>query len=235
MINRLSSEQKQALRKRLQREAAESWPDYSETLHRRILAAVKRRRAEELPRRLPAASRRSGRWAAVLAAACLLGAVAIGWRPTARISPQNSTDQDALAATGDPLNFLTPKVVEATGVDLSLLDELAAGSVDDLDHRILSAAVAWSPRRCSNGSRSTWICSPGRNVRSILIQNGTRITPASRVFRRRHRWVERCRASKVRRARRPAPRPRPSPDRPPPGQRPACRRDAAGPRRSAFA
>jgi hypothetical protein len=94
----LPSTTEAALRERLEREAAESRPAFSESLHRRILAAVEQHRAEQngvpllrsssvgddsalLDGRQAVAHRRRKRAVMyVSAAACLLCAVAIGWR-----------------------------------------------------------------------------------------------------------------------------------------------------------
>ena len=80
MSKRLATTEERALGERLRREAIESRPSFSESLHRRILCAVRQHHAAEIGvgDRAALAERWRRGLAAVLAAACVLCAVAIG-------------------------------------------------------------------------------------------------------------------------------------------------------------
>ncbi|MEN6405032.1 MAG: hypothetical protein ABFC77_01030 [Thermoguttaceae bacterium] len=105
------------LRARLQREAAESRPQFSEALHRRILDAVEPRRAAAPAR---AVRRSIRRWvSATAAAACLLAAIVAGRQ------------------TFESENSPTPSAT-AMAEWSSWVDDAA----DDLDWQLVSNAVA---------------------------------------------------------------------------------------------
>jgi hypothetical protein len=142
----------------LREEAVESWPDFSERLHQRILDAVGQRRAEEAAagrrgqstfarstlRAVPAgtdrrlvgdsplfaARRRQRGLTALLAAACLLSAVAVGWR----------LHDDWSAVPAGPIRQNDGELVSRiqfqwTAGDLLSIDDLgdhAAAGIDDL-------------------------------------------------------------------------------------------------------
>ncbi|MBU4271460.1 MAG: hypothetical protein KKE86_11995 [Planctomycetes bacterium] len=118
------------IRERLRREAIESRPEFSESLHQRIIRSVGERYAEgaAVGSRNTAAGRRWRGLTAVLAAACVLAAVAIGWRfganlmrPDGRpLSPDNMPATSSFVLNGKiedlpPMNVLTDLAV--TGLD----------------------------------------------------------------------------------------------------------------------
>lgn len=82
MFKRTASSRERAMAERLQREARESRPEFSEALHERICCAIGRQRqsaAVVRPRRLP--SPPAFGWAlAAVAAACVIAGVAVQWR-----------------------------------------------------------------------------------------------------------------------------------------------------------
>jgi hypothetical protein len=81
--------EEQVLRERLRREAAESRPEFSESLHERILSAVRQDHASVAKVHLAAVSRPWLRNVAALAVtAGLLFAAAIGWRLVRPPAPQ---------------------------------------------------------------------------------------------------------------------------------------------------
>lgn len=91
MSKRVYKSQEEVLGERLRREADESRPEFSESLHRRIACTVRQHHVV-VHAAVPRGWQRG--WTAALAAACLLCAVAIGWRLW-----QNGPQQNA---TGDP-------------------------------------------------------------------------------------------------------------------------------------
>jgi hypothetical protein len=144
MSERISSAEEQALREHLQREAREDWPEYSETLHRRILAAVRHCRTQHVPRRAPALVSWHRMLVAACVAACLLCAVVIGWQIShhdqgTEVFLANSGWQDENdsmkaifgAVAGQDVNFAT----------LPMPGELAGHGVDTLNRAIISAAL----------------------------------------------------------------------------------------------
>lgn len=95
MSKRVPKSQEQVLAERLRREAIESRPEFSESLHRRIACAVKQHH-------VAAHAAVTTGWrrglATALAAACLLCAVAIGWRLSQSDPQQNPVgDPQAIA------------------------------------------------------------------------------------------------------------------------------------------
>ena len=144
MFKRIPSALERALRERLQHEAKESWPEFSETLHRRIISAVERRRAKEpvAPKDASAAAWWRGRLAPALAAACVLCVMAFGWQLTRHVPQQNATDGDAFAVSGgDPRTLPLTDSADVPIAGLLLVDELAVRAVDDLDGLIISAVI----------------------------------------------------------------------------------------------
>jgi hypothetical protein len=81
MSERIPSSEERSLRERLRQEATESRPEFSESLHERIAGALRRHHAAiaAVPRAARAKDWQRG-LVALAAAACLLAAVAIGWR-----------------------------------------------------------------------------------------------------------------------------------------------------------
>ncbi len=159
MFKRIGATEERLLVERLRREAMESRPAFSESLHRRILTAVKQRQAANsvpLLRRSSAVQNQSAghclcqavahdeakrwrtiprRWprvvAATLAAACLLCAVAIGWQLMKHSSQQDPT-------RGTP-QFAGPSIDQ-----LPSINDLTDGAVGRLDQ--LSVSAAFEPQ-----------------------------------------------------------------------------------------
>ena len=127
MSKDISPTQEAALRGRLQREACDDRPEFSEMLHRRIIAAVQQHEAPR-PRSIGTSVARWQGWlVAVFTAACLLCAVAIGWRMTQR---QSVPDTDVAAVD-----------VETSLAGLPLPGELAGRGMDSLNGALISAAL----------------------------------------------------------------------------------------------
>jgi hypothetical protein len=147
------------LAEQLRREAIESWPDFSETLHQRILHAVGERRDGAAPEKrgqspfagtaqrvlrtngdCPLFSARRRGLAALLAAACLLCAAAIGWRiydgRTAAVPPA------AIGQNADELAF--QMALQWSAGDLLSGDDLADQAAAGFDNLLSSAGL--SPR-----------------------------------------------------------------------------------------
>jgi hypothetical protein len=99
MSKRDRSTDPRALRERLQREAAESRPEFSASLHERILSSVRRHHAAvaAVHRQAAAKGWRHG-LVALAAAVSLLAAVAIGWRV---FHTTAASDPGCDVATGD--------------------------------------------------------------------------------------------------------------------------------------
>jgi hypothetical protein len=140
MHKRITSVEKRALREQLRREASESRPAFSETLHDRIISAIGRCRTEEatmlggadIPVCRPGYHGEK-RWparAAAVAAACLLGAAVFGWQLSQRenVRPPVESSPPAVAAA-------------ATVANLSPIDELAGSTMENLDGLIASSSV----------------------------------------------------------------------------------------------
>ncbi len=128
MSKRVSSEQEQLLAERLRREAIESRPAFSESLHRRIFSAVRQRQAAETSgAAAPTVLRRWPRvLAAALAAACLLCAVAVGWRLMVNASRQSRLEKMAQVA-GPSIDRL-PSIGELTDHAVARLDHLTVSA-----------------------------------------------------------------------------------------------------------
>jgi hypothetical protein len=137
MPERISPVQERELGERLRREARNARPAFSETLHQRIIAAVKRRQAELLPRPRPVAPAWRVRLAGAFAAACLLVAAAFCTRliepgpRQAAVPPSAAGTNGVVVTTAAPLADILP------------IDSWAAASGNaDLDEMIESAVVA---------------------------------------------------------------------------------------------
>ena len=100
MSKRNPSTKERKLAEQLRREAAESRPEFSESLHQRIADAVRQfHAAGVVPADRAAATRRRQRGlAAVFAAACLLCAVAIGWRFIENAQQHSGNDAPVVAS-----------------------------------------------------------------------------------------------------------------------------------------
>jgi hypothetical protein len=124
-----SSKKGQLLVEQLRREATESRPAFSESLHQRIVCAVKQHHAAMAS--LAARPKVSRRWprvvAAALTAACLLCAVAIAWQLLGNVSGQGQMPK------GPP----TPLAV----AELPSIGELTDHTVGELDGLTVSAAL----------------------------------------------------------------------------------------------
>jgi hypothetical protein len=135
-----------ALREQLRREAAQSRPEFSETLCRRILAAVHERRTERgaagdsaplALRQTDAQRRRKRTFMACAAAACFLCAVAIGWRLN-----EMRESRRLLAAKSPMADFL-------------VVNELADSAVAGLDGLAASVELTLPPTDLSADVQST--------------------------------------------------------------------------------
>jgi hypothetical protein len=134
-----------AIRDWLRREAAESRPVFSETLHRRILAAVERHGTESnadsdleiVALNQAAARRRKRSIMALVAAACLLCAMAIGWQLN-----EMRESQRLLAAKSPMADFL-------------VVNDLADSAVAGLDGLAASVELTLPPGDLSSDVQST--------------------------------------------------------------------------------
>ena len=133
MSKQVPSKEEQLLAERLRREAMESRPAFCESLHRRILTAVKQHRAAmaDLATERTASRRRPRLLTATLAAACLLCAVAIGWQLV-----RNAAQQKTAPGTSQ---FAGPSINE-----LPSINDLTDRTVGRLDH--LSVSAAFEPQ-----------------------------------------------------------------------------------------
>jgi hypothetical protein len=119
------SAEERLLVERLRREAIESRPAFSESLHQRIVRAVEQRRATVAEDVKPVVSRRWSRGlATALAAACLLCAVVIGWQLVVNASRQ------------DPA-----PIARASLTDLPSIDDLTDPIVRKIDGLTVSVAL----------------------------------------------------------------------------------------------
>jgi hypothetical protein len=143
-FSRITSES--ALREQLRREATESRPVFSETLHRRILAAVQERRAERATdggspplasHQADAQRRRKRTLMAWAAAACFLCAAAIGWQ----LSEMRESRR--------PLAKKSPMA------DLLVVNDLADSAVAGLDGLAASVELTLPPPDLSADVQST--------------------------------------------------------------------------------
>jgi hypothetical protein len=108
MIHHNSSSHDDDLRSRLRREAIETRPPFSESLHHRIVASLEKEDVALFPRRR---AKRITAVAAVLAAACVLCAIVLTHSPAQQPQqPQNVTD--AYLALLAPLDDWADKAVD---------------------------------------------------------------------------------------------------------------------------
>lgn len=92
MSKRSPSPEKQTLRQRLEHEAADSRPEFSESLHQRIIAAVGQHHATVAARHRAVMKNSWVRgFAALAVTAALLVAAAIGWRLVRPLTSPNDT------------------------------------------------------------------------------------------------------------------------------------------------
>jgi hypothetical protein len=148
MPKRIPPVEERALCQRLRQEALDDRPDFSETLHHRILAAVQECGRQETlvhggadilacPRDLGTEGRQEclppvgkRHWpayvTAALTAACLFVAVVAGWRM-------------AVHQNAGPLVAETPGA--ATGTALPPIEELAGNTIESLNDLVASAAI----------------------------------------------------------------------------------------------
>jgi hypothetical protein len=127
MFKRVSSTQQRLLGERLRREAMESRPAFSESLHRRIVCAVKQHHAAVAS--LVAGPTVSRRWPRVLAAAlaaCVLCAAAIGWQLVENASRQG-VGKGMRPVHGTSLADL-PSINDLTGKAVGRLDNLTVSA-----------------------------------------------------------------------------------------------------------
>ncbi len=106
MHKSISSAQEQTIRERLQSEAAEIRPAYSEAFHQRLVSAIERQRREDaVPARpVPNVRRERLRRLVILAAACALGAVLLARPFTQRADTPANNSIDNNVAAGAPHN-----------------------------------------------------------------------------------------------------------------------------------
>ena len=130
MAKRVPSTKEQTLGERLRREAIESRPGFSEALHRRILCAVRQHHALEVSvgDRATMARRWRRGLTAVLAAACLFGAAAIGWRFIGSAQRHGEAN--------DPQEIAGPSIE-----DLRVLDRWADQATMGLDDLVATATL----------------------------------------------------------------------------------------------
>jgi hypothetical protein len=126
MSKRVPSNEEPLLAERLRREAIESRPAFSESLHQRILRATKQHHAVMASLVSGPTVRR--RWprmlAAALAAACLLCAVAIGWRLMLDASRRGPVEKMPV----DQAKIKLPSIGDLTDHTLGRLDHLTVSA-----------------------------------------------------------------------------------------------------------
>ncbi len=132
MHKSISSAQEQAIRERLQSEAAAIRPAYSKAFHQRLVSAIEQQRLEDAPtRRVSTALRVRLRQAAVLAAACALGALFI----TRQFS------EHANVSVEPTVNSIAQSPVSPTSAaDLKKIGDLTERAEDNF-HGLLAAAT----------------------------------------------------------------------------------------------
>jgi hypothetical protein len=127
MSKQVPSKEEQLLTERLRREAIESCPAFSESLHQHILATVRQHHAAVA--NLVTGTTASRRWprvlVAALTAACLLCAVVIGWQVLANASRQNPVEKSPPDA---PLIVKLPSIGDFTNHTIGKLDELSVSA-----------------------------------------------------------------------------------------------------------
>jgi len=123
MSKRVPSTEERALAERLRREAIESCPAFSESLHERIAGAVRQFHAVGIAHHRAITAKRWRRGlAAVLAAACLFAAIAIGWQLIG-IAPRQGTVNAPQEVAGPSIEDLRRKLNAAAGRHLHALGD----------------------------------------------------------------------------------------------------------------
>jgi hypothetical protein len=128
MSKRLTSTEERALEERFRREAIESRPAFSESLHRRILCAVRQHHAAVISVGDRAALARRWRrgWATALAAACVLCAAAISWQ---------------LSGSAQRPGAIDNPIPQPSLADLRVIDEWTDQATLGLDGLVASASL----------------------------------------------------------------------------------------------
>lgn len=163
MNNRISLEQERALRRQLRREASELQPEFSKSLHRKILASLDQRRAIETIEKssLSPKRHRPGVMAAMLVSACAMAMILLGWplsQPS--VSPPRNLDIQSFSTADngmmDPISVMTLNADLADFTDpiadtsQPLLDTLSTTSITAssaaLKHDLKLAAVSMIER-----------------------------------------------------------------------------------------
>lgn len=143
MSRRLLSKGEQRLVDRLRQEAIETRPAYSESLHKRILAAVRQQPREKnpaAPRRQPADTRRSMQWMAA-AAVCLAIVAVLQWQSDQRATDQNAKRGVAIAYAHFD-DELPRRAVTAVLLPCTPVDEWSEKSVNELSNMAVIEAIA---------------------------------------------------------------------------------------------
>jgi hypothetical protein len=132
MADRKGESRERILRDRLRREVVNASPAFSEAFHRRILTAVEQSRAipDDAPIRRAIRPRRRSRLPALLAAACVLIAVWIGW-------PRGG--QGPLPDGRNVTVVAPPSVVIDAADELPQVDALAQAALEQLDELVAVA------------------------------------------------------------------------------------------------
>ena len=131
MFKPVSPREERLLRELLRREAMESRPAFSESLHRRIVGALSRRRASAAaaPLRPPVSRHWWRRAAAALAAACLLSAALLGHRLL------DGTSRQQVVVPSEP------PVSRASLADVPSIHDVADRAVAGLDQYTVSVGL----------------------------------------------------------------------------------------------
>lgn len=138
------------IRERLRREAIESRPEFSEALHQRIIRSIGERYAEgaAVGKRNTAAGRRWRGLSAVLAAACVLAVVVIGWRFVA--NPMQPDDRPLyLDNRPETSNFVLSGKIE----DLPPVSVLTDRALTDIDGLLASTGFALPSTQLAHDAR----------------------------------------------------------------------------------
>ncbi len=131
MNKRIPSAENRRLAERLHREAIESRPAFSESLHRRIVKTINAS-SSEMPQNMPAPALRRDwhrRPTVAAAVACLLlGVVAIGWWMAALAERQNALDTER-------------RIAQSQASQLFTLDEMTDRAAAGLDGVVASVTL----------------------------------------------------------------------------------------------
>jgi len=133
MFDPVQSTEEHALGRRLREEASRSKPNFSESLHERIVRGTERRRMEEaLQNPVPVGRRLSRSTASVMAAACvLLCLVVIGWRVSENVLPRGAVENPRVVAANN--------VAEDPILDILAIEEFADSATASLDGFVATA------------------------------------------------------------------------------------------------